>query len=315
MNVLMLSIILSLLVIMALAVFYLLIRLKDVMDSLKRLGEILPLSDEMRKQASNTIESLNERIGSLNQKASQIGDVIKEVADLRNLFIIPKAAGMAGERLLEKTLHDVLMSDMYIPQYRLSSGIVDFVIRFRECVVPIDSKLSLEDYSRMISATDDNNRRSHWKLFVQAVKKRIDETAKYILPGEKTTDFAFMYIPSESVYYEAFVKPKQFNEENTLIDYAIRKRVYPVSPQTIYPYLMTILHGMKALRIEENAKEILNRVAGLRNDFDRFRGIYNIIVGHIENAQSKHHNDAIAAMARLDQHISSLEHRDARSGG
>jgi len=297
-------------IILAMAVFYLIIRMKDISDGLAKLGDRIPVTDEMRRQASQTIESLNERMGSLNQKAAVMKDVMSEVTSLRNLFTMPKAAGSAGERLLEKALGDILQGSMYDTQYRLSSGTVDFVIKFKDCVVPIDSKLSLEDFNKMLGTNEIAQKRAHWKSFTQAVKKRIDETAKYILPGEKTTDFALMYIASESVYYEAFVKTEQFDEPNNIIEYAMKKHVYPTSPQTIYPYLITILQGMKALKIEENAKEILNKVSGLRNDFERFKAIYNTIIGHIEDAQKKHTNEALSSITRLEGHVSSLEHSD-----
>jgi len=294
---------------LAFALFYMIIRIRDLSGDISRLNERIPLTDEMRRQASSTIESLNERMGTLNQKAQQLGAIMNEVTSLRNLFTMPKGAGSAGERLLEKSLHDILSSDMYQTQVRLSSGTVDFVIKFKDYIVPIDSKLSLEDFNKMLATNDEAAKKAHWKSFSNAVKKRIDETAKYILPNEKTTDFAMMYIASESVYYEAFIKDKQFGEDNTLIDYALRKKVYPTSPQTIYPYLMTIIQGMKALRIEENAKEILAKVTGLRNDYERFKSIYYIIISHIENAHSKHNNEAQGAMTKLEQHISGLEHK------
>jgi len=298
-----------LLFILGLAVFYLIVRIRDISVHLGDLREKLPVTDEMRRQVTGTIESLNERIGGLTQKAQQINDVMREVTSLRNLFTMPKGAGAAGEKLLEKALHDVLPADMYKTQYRLSSGTVDFVIKFKDCMVPVDSKLSLEDFSRMLLTNDAVAKKAFWRSFSGAVKKRIDETSKYILPDENTTDFSLMYIASESVYYEAFVKNKQFGEDNTLADYALRKKVYPVSPQTIYPYLMTILQGMKALKIEENAKYILGKVNGLRNDYERFKTIYNIIISHIENAHSKHNNEAQSAITKLEQHISGLEHK------
>ncbi len=298
-----------LLAITALAIFYLIIRMKDLRKNMNTLCERFPMTDDMRKQASDAIASLNERMIVLNQKAQQINEVMNEVRGLKNLFIMPKGAGGAGERILEKTLHDVLPNDMYQPQYRLSTGIVDFIIKFKENIVPLDSKLSSENFNKMLAAGDDSLKRTFWKAFTNDVKKRIDETSKYILPNEKTTDFALMYIPSESVYYESFIKDKQYGDDNALIDYAIKKRVYPVSPQTIYPYLMTIVQGMKALKIEENAKEILGKVSGLRNDFERFKTIYNIIINHIKDAYNKHDSDAQTSMAKIDQHISSLEQK------
>lgn len=284
--------------------------MKDLTVSVRLLTEKMPASEDLRKQASEAIESLNTRMGSLNQKAEQIAGIASELTNLRNLFIMPKGAGGAGERLLEKALHDVIGSGTYMTQVRLSSGTVDFAVKFKDCMVPIDSKLSLEDFNKMLSSHDEASRRTHWRSFAAAVKKRIDETSKYILPNEKTTDFALMYIASESVYYDAFIRDRQFCEDNTLIDYAFRKKVYPTSPQTIYPYLMTILQGMKALKIEENAKEILGRVSGLRNDYERFKSIYAIIMGHIANAHSKHSGEALAAMSRLEQHISGLEQKN-----
>lgn len=302
--------VLLILIILTLAVFYLIIRLKDIRSATDSLSAKFPLTEEMRRQTSDTITSINKEMAVINQKAEQINDIMNEVKNLRNLFIAPKGAGGAGERILEKALQDVLGSNMLESQYRLSSGVVDFVIKFKEHIVPIDSKLSLENFNKMLSAGDDNLKRAFWKAFTGDVKKRIDETSKYILPGEKTTDFAMMYIPSEGVYYEAFVKDKHFNEENALIDYAWKRRVCPVSPQTIYPYLVMIVQGMKALRIEENAKEILGKVSGLKYDFDRFKDIYNVLMKHIKDAYNN--NDSLqSSLAKIDQHIASLEQKSA----
>ena len=300
-----------LLALMVLAVFYLVLRMRDMKSNIDSLCRQMPMTEDMRKQASEAMKNLDEKMTILNQKALQITDVMNEVRTLKNLFTMPKGAGGAGERILDKTLHDVLSSDMYIAQYKLSSGTVDFAIKFKENIVPVDSKLSSENFNRMLGATDEIQKKTFWKAFSGDVKKRIDETSKYILPHEKTTDFALMYIPSESVYYEAFIKDKQFGEENALIDYAMKKKVYPVSPQTIYPYLVTIVQGMKALKIEENARQILGKVSGLRNDFDRFRGIYSIIINHIKDAYNKHDSDAQTSIAKLDQHISNLEQKSA----
>jgi len=301
--------ILAVLIVLTMAVFYLIIRLKDIRSDTVSLCAKFPITEDMRKQASDAISSISERMTILNQKALQINDVMTEVRGLKNLFTMPKGAGGAGEKILEKTLHDVLSNGMYQAQYKLSAGTVDFVIKFKENIVPLDSKLSSENFNKMLSAADDAAKRTFWKLFTNDVKKRIDETSKYILPHEKTTDFALMYIPSESIYYESFIRDNHFGDDNVLIDYAIKRKVYPVSPQTIYPYLVTIVQGMKALKIEENAREILGKVSGLRNDFDRFKTIYNIIINHIKDAYNKHDSDAQSSMAKLDQHISNLEQK------
>lgn len=300
--------ILLILIILTLSVFYLIIRLKDIRSNTDSLCAKLPITEEARRRTSDTITSINKEMAVINQKAQQINDVMSEIKGLRNLFVAPKGAGGAGERILEKALHDVLGSNMLESQYRLSSGVVDFVIKFKEHIVPIDSKLSLENFNKMLAASDDNIKRAFWKSFTSDVKRRIDETSKYILPGEKTTDFAMMYIPSEGVYYEAFVKNRHFNEDNTLIDYAWKRRVCPVSPQTIYPYLVMIVQGMKALKIEENAKEILGKVSGLKYDFDRFKDVYNVLMKHIKDAYNN--NDFLqSSLAKIDQHIASLEQK------
>lgn len=299
---------LFILVVLTLAVFYLIIRLKDVRSSTDSICAKFPISEDMRKQASETMMNINKEMAIINQKTQQINDVMNEVRGLKNLFIMPKGAGGAGERVLEKALHDVLGNNMLESQYRLSSGIVDFVIKFKEHIVPIDSKLSLENFNKMLTSPDDNIKRSFWKAFTGDVKKRIDETSKYILPNEKTTDFAMMYIPSESVYYEAFIKDRQFNEENTLINYAWKKRVCPVSPQTIYPYLVIIVQGMKALKIEENAKEILGKVSGLKYDFEKFKDVYAIMIKHVTDAY-KNNEPLQSSLAKIDQHIAGLEQK------
>lgn len=300
--------ILAILVMLTLAVFYLIIRLKDIHVNTNSLCSKFPLTEDMRKQASDTIVNINKEMAVINQKTQQINEVMNEVKGLRNLFMTPKGAGGAGERLLEKALHDVLGSSMLESQYRLSSGVVDFVIKFKEHIVPIDSKLSLENFNKMLSSADEAAKRSYWKAFTADVKKRIDETSKYILPAEKTTDFAMMYIPSESVYYESFVKDRQFNEENSIINYAWKKRVCPVSPQTIYPYLIMIVQGMKAMKIEANAKEILGKVSALKIDFDRFKDVYGIMVKHVSDAY-KNNEPLQRSLDNIDKHISALEQK------
>ncbi|MFC1590784.1 DNA recombination protein RmuC [Candidatus Omnitrophota bacterium] len=286
--------------------FYIIIRIRDILKNLDFINKKFPDTEDARRQASDAIASINKEMGSLNQKAQEISSVKTEVVSLRNLFTGSKKAGLAGEQVLEKMLSDVLGKNMYESQKKLGSGNVDFVIKFKECLVPIDSKLSLENFRRFLEADEHNAQRSLWKTFSADVKRRIDETGKYIMPGEGTTDFAFMYVPSESVYYEAFVKDKHFGEENNLPEYARRKRVCPISPQTIYPYLVIILQGMKALKIEESAKDVINKISGIKNELRRFSEAYNIIIGHIQDAQKKHSAEGAPRLDSLRKNLENL---------
>lgn len=219
-------------------------------------------------QSSKLITEVTQRLTKLDETNKRVVDVADELKLLQNVLQNPKQRGGIGEYFLDVVLGNVLPSKMYTLQYAFKNGeIVDAVILLdKGRILPIDSKFSLENYNRLVEEKDKTKREAIAKVFKADLKKRIDETAKYIRPNENTLDYAFMFIPSEAIYYDLLVN--QVGATNTsardLLDYAfIDKKVIIVSPTTLLAYLQTVLHGLRSLQIEEQAKDIQKRVGEL----------------------------------------------------
>lgn len=219
-------------------------------------------------QSSKLITEVTQRLTKLDETNKRVVDVADELKLLQNVLQNPKQRGGIGEYFLDVVLGNVLPSKMYTLQYAFKNGeIVDAAIMLdKGRILPIDSKFSLENYNRLIEEKDKTKREAIAKIFKADLKKRIDETSKYIRPNENTLDYAFMFIPSEAIYYDLLVN--QVGATNTsardLLDYAfIDKKVIIVSPTTLLAYLQTVLHGLRSLQIEEQAKDIQKRVGEL----------------------------------------------------
>ncbi|MDQ5958784.1 MAG: recombination protein RmuC [Patescibacteria group bacterium] len=219
-------------------------------------------------QSSKLITEVTQRLTKLDETNKRVVDVADELKLLQNVLQNPKQRGGIGEYFLDVVLGNVLPSKMYTLQYVFKNGeIVDAAIMLdKGRILPIDSKFSLENYNRLVEEKDKTKREAIAKVFKADLKKRIDETAKYIRPNENTLDYAFMFIPSEAIYYDLLVN--QVGATNTsardLLDYAfIDKKVIIVSPTTLLAYLQTVLHGLRSLQIEEQAKDIQKRVGEL----------------------------------------------------
>lgn len=303
-----------------LSIVFLIVAFTIILIALHLLKEVRKLPKDISAGVSEALQmttgaigDMNRSIGELGLRATQLEDFGKAINEIGNLLRPPQIRGMTGETLLEKILSDMLPAGIYEMKHTFQSGEqVDAVIKFREYILPIDSKFPLDSFKRMLECEAEDDKRRCYKEFVQAVKKQIDSISKkYILPNENTFEFAFMYVPSESVYYEAIVRDKQFGEENALFSYAMKNRVYIVSPATLYPYISTIVHGLRALRIEENAKQILGRIGALRKDFEDFRNVFDIIGGHLSDAYKKYASEAVRKISRVETDLSSLElHKD-----
>lgn len=231
------------------------------------------MSDSQKSQqaqhehTSKIIQDITSRLVSLDATNKQVLDFSSQLKQLQDILKNPKQRGIVGEYFLETALKNVLPPDHYQMQYKFQNGeIVDAAIFIEGKVIPIDAKFSLENYNRMSLETNPVEREKLEKTFVGDLKLRIQETAKYIRPGEHTMDFAFMFIPHEAVYYDLLVNKVGAitDETDSLLARAASKyRVIIVSPTSFFAYLQTVLQGLRALKIEEDAQIIQQQVGEL----------------------------------------------------
>ncbi len=239
-----------------------------------RLSDLPNFMQKQFSESSKIIKEVTAELTKIGEGQKQVVNLADQLKNLQDILKNPKQRGVLGEYFLEETLKNVLPPNSYQMQYKFSDGeIVDAVVFVKEKIIPIDSKFSLENYERLLNVTDPVDREVIEKQFKADLKNRIDETAKYVRPAENTMDFAFMFIPSEAIYYDLLVNKVGAMKTVTrdLVDYAFRdKKVIIVSPTSFLAYLQTVLQGLKALQIEESAKEIKHRV----EDLGRHLGSY-----------------------------------------
>lgn len=225
------------------------------------------------KDSAEIIKDVTQRLTKLDETNTQVLSFSKQLQSLENVLKNPKQRGILGEYFLENLLGHVLTPNQYQMQYKFKSGeIVDAVIFFKDKVIPIDAKFSLEKYNKIVEEKDAARRAEFEREFKMDVKNRIDETSKYIRPAEDTTDFAFMFIPAEGIYYNLLIYKVGTVQVSTmdLIEYAFKKRVIIVSPTSFFAYLQTVLHGLKALKMEEGIKDIVKRVGELSKHLGQY---------------------------------------------
>jgi DNA recombination protein RmuC len=235
-----------------------------------------------QQSAGKTATEIVDRLGKLDGTAAQMLARANDLARLEQALRPPKARGGVGELMLGNLLRDSLPPDAYRLQHTFRTGErVDAVIKVDK-LVPVDAKFPLDNFERFVNA-DDDQRTLHERAFLRDVKGHVDAIgSKYILPAEGTYDFALMYLPAESVYYELVCGSGE------AYAYALSKRVFPVSPTTLHAYLLVITLGLKGLQIEQHAQEVMAYCGQLAKDFERFRGDFDVVGKHIQNAQSKY---------------------------
>lgn len=218
-------------------------------------------------QSAKIISDVTERLTKLDETNKQVVGFADQLQSLQDVLKNPKQRGVLGEYFLENVLKNVLPPNAYRMQYKFSNGeIVDAAVFIKDKIIPIDSKFSLENYNRILEERDPTRKEEYEKVFKNDLKNRIDETSKYIRPSENTMDFAFMFIPSEGIYYDLLINRNNAAGVNTgdLIEYAFKqKHVIIVSPTSFFAYLQTVMQGLRALQIEESAKEIRTQVEQL----------------------------------------------------
>lgn len=240
------------------------------------------LSSTLQSQTKDIHDRLTkaaEVIGELKREAGAFQEIGKSMQEFQQFLKSPKLRGNIGEQILADLLADAFPKAVYSLQYTFRSGVkADAVLKTSLGLLPIDSKFSMENYQKMVSADEEKDREASRKVFAKDVKGRIDEIAKkYILPEEGTLDFALMYVPSEAVYYEII-------RDGKLSDYAQKTRVYPVSPNTLYAFLRVILLSYEGQKIEARAREVFSLLRGVKKDYEKLDGQLGTLGRHLTNA-------------------------------
>lgn len=232
-----------------------------------RMGETHQAVRQSFAASTNVVRDVTERITRMEETAKQVLDVTNQLQQLQDILKNPKQRGILGEYYLETLLKNILPPSGFQMQYAFKDGeIVDAAVFIKDRVVPVDSKFSLENYNRLIEEKSSVERDRLEKLFINDLKLRVQETSKYIRPQEGTMDFAFMFIPHEAIYYDLLtnkIGALQDESESIIQRAAGKYHVIIVSPTSFLAYLQTVLQGLRALQIEEQAKEIRQRVIDL----------------------------------------------------
>lgn len=260
------------------------------------------ITREVNEQLRQVVKGVTE-VGESSKQVFQVADQLKE---LQNILKNPKQRGILGEYYLETVLHNVLPPESFQMQYAFSDGeIVDAAVFVKGKVIPVDSKFSLENYNRYIEAADGTDKVQFEKAFINDLKLRITETAKYIRPSEQTTDFAFMFIPHEGIYYDLLSNKVGAGEENLIQRAAGKYKVIIVSPTSFLAYLQTVLQGLKALAIEERAQEIIKNVEKLSQHLGRYEEYYQKIGKTLETTVN-HYNAGYKELGKIEKDVTKI---------
>lgn len=265
-------------------------------------------SQSLQKQfadSSKIITKVTEKLKGLESTNEQVLNFAEQMRSLEKILGNQKQRGILGEIQLENLLANVLPPELYKMQYKFSDGeTVDAVVFYKNFIVPIDAKFSLDNYNRMIENNDSNNLKDLEKSFKEDIKKRIDETSKYIRPNEKTLDYAFMFIPADGMYQDLLnskVGSLQINAKD-LVSYAYTKKVMIVSPMSLFPYLQTTLKALNELKIEESIKVVIDNIGKLKNHLNAYEDSFNRL-GKTLGTAVNHYNNASKEFKKIDKDV------------
>lgn len=263
-------------------------------------------SQEVNERIVNvqgTFANLQKQVGEITEQARRLGEVSHSMAELKNILSAPKLRGGFGETQLENLLAAVFPKGQFAMQYKFASGeAADAVLFFPQGMVAIDSKFSLENFRRIQEAETPDARNVARKDFLRDVRKRIEETANYVRPADGTLPFALMYVPAENVYYEAVIRDEDGDD---LYDYCRQRRVMPVSPNSLYAYLQTIMVGLNSMRISQRAEAVLREIQSLQVELEKFEEVYGRLGTHLKNA-ARSYDDGGREFDRLESRVSGL---------
>ena len=276
-------------------------------DKMERNSESMQTSVQKQlSESSKLIADITQKLTKLDDTNRRVVDVATELKTLQNVLSNPKQRGVFGEFYLESVLENVLPPSQFKMQYGFKDGLVVDAAIFLDKgkVLPVDSKFSLENYNRMIEVQDKTQRQALLARVKADLKSRIDETSKYIRPSEGTMDFAFMFIPSESLYYDLLISNVgEGGSSRDLIEYAFRdKKVIIVSPTSFLAYLQTVLQGLRSLQIEEQARDIQIRVGKLGVHIRKFDELFGK-VGKSLSTTVGHFNNSYKELTKIDKDV------------
>jgi len=280
-----------------------------------KLGESTMIMQSQVGQSHKILQEVTEKLVRLDETNKQVINFADQLQNLQDILKNPKQRGLLGEYYLETVLKNVLPPGSYQTQYEFKNGdIVDAVIFVKGKIIPIDSKFSLENYNRLAEEKNEAERSRLEKVFVNDLKMRIQETAKYIRPKEDTLDFAFMFIPHEAIYYDLLVNKigaLQDEDTNNLIQHAAGTyKVIIVSPTSFLAYLQTVLQGLRAMQIEESTKSIIKNVGELMRHFASYE-TYLKKMGNNLNTTVNMYNTAYKEFGKIDKDILKITGKSA----
>lgn len=293
-------------------------RMSDsVGDKLERSSATVHTSVQRQlSESAKLVADVTQRLTKLDETNRRVVDVASELKTLQNVLSNPKQRGVFGEFYLESVLDNVLPPSQYQMQYGFKDGVIVDAAVFLDKgkILPVDSKFSLENYNRMIEMQDKTQREALLNKVKTDLKGRIDETAKYIRPSEGTMDFAFMFIPSESLYYDLLINNVGTGgSSRDLIEYAFRdKRVIIVSPTSFLAYLQTVLQGLRSLQIEEQARDIQVRVGLLGVHIKKFDELLGKM-GKSLSTTVNHYNSSYKELAKIDKDVVKIAGSDPQT--
>jgi DNA recombination protein RmuC len=281
----------------------------QIAQSLQNQSAVLQTTNQsISTRMDTTTQSMNQRldaaarvIGEVKNELGRVSMTMKAVSEIQDILKAPKLRGGFGEIFLGDLLEQILPK-RYMLQHRFTNGTaVDAVVMLGDKLVPVDSKFPLENFNKGINAETEELKKIARRQFMTDVKKHIDAVEKYIIPDENTYEFALMYIPSENIYYEIAVKNEWGSEDKPLVEYAMRKKVIPVSPNTLYVYLYTISLGLRGLAVEKNAQVVIDRMMRLQKELTRFQDEFALVGRHLTNAS--------AAYVKTDKRLGVISER------
>jgi DNA recombination protein RmuC len=286
--------------------------MRQAMDG--KLSESNKVAQFQLSQSAQIIKDVTEKLTRLDETNKQVVSFADQLQEMQDILKNPKQRGVLGEFFLETVLKNVLPPGSFQMQYSFRDGqIVDAVIFVDKRIIPIDSKFSLENYNRMIEAREQSEKKKYESAFINDLKMRIEETAKYVRPEERTMDFAFMFIPAEAVYYDLLINKVGAIAEDTnnLIYHAGKKKVIIVSPTSFLAYLQTVLQGLRNQKISEQAHAIIGQVERLGKHLFTYSEYMQRLGDHLCDTVGSY-NKAGKELAKIDKDVVKITGREPK---